>query len=58
MVVLGKGFQNHIDNLRSVLDRFRQYGLKLKPSKYQLFQRKVEFLGREVDDNGMQIGRS
>lgn len=58
MVVLGKGFQNHIDNLRSVLDRFRHNGLTLKLSKCQLFQRKVEVLGREVDGNGMQIGRS
>ena len=56
MIVLGKDFQNHIDNLRSVFERFRHYGLKKKPSKCSLFQRKVEFLGREVDENGMKIG--
>jgi hypothetical protein len=30
-------------NLRAVLVRFREYGLKLKPKKCELFQKEVEF---------------
>jgi hypothetical protein len=32
----------------AVLVRFREYGLKLKPKKCELFQKEVEFLGRVV----------
>ena len=39
-----------------VLERFRLYGLKLKPRKCELFRRKVEFLGRVDGEEGMVIG--
>ena len=51
VIVLGKDFQDHLGNLRKVLQRFSEFQLKLKPKKCVLFQRKVEFLGREVGEN-------
>jgi hypothetical protein len=42
-------------NLRAVLVRFREYGLKLKPKKCELFQKEVEFLGRVVGPRGIYI---
>jgi hypothetical protein len=36
----------------AVLVRFREYGLKLKPKKCELFQKEVEFLGRVVGPRG------
>jgi hypothetical protein len=38
ILVLGKDFEGHLANLRAVLVRFREYGLKLKPKKCELFQ--------------------
>jgi hypothetical protein len=38
------------------LVRFREYGLKLKPKKCELFQKEVEFLGRVVGPRGIYIG--
>jgi hypothetical protein len=38
------------------LVRFREYRLKLKPQKCELFQKEVEFLGRVVERKGMHIG--
>jgi hypothetical protein len=55
-VVLGKDFEGHLANLRAVLVRFREYGLKLKPKKCELFQKEVEFLGRVVGPRGIYIG--
>ena len=49
ILVMGKSFEDHMSNLRIVLDRFRHYGLKLKPAKCELFQSEVEFLGRKVN---------
>ncbi|GFO20023.1 retrovirus-related pol polyprotein from transposon 17.6 [Plakobranchus ocellatus] len=53
--VLGRSYDDHIDNLRKVFERFRIYGLRLKPRKCSLFRREVEFLGRLVSKNGIQI---
>jgi hypothetical protein len=56
ILVLGKDFEGHLANLRAVLVRFREYRLKLKPTKCELFQKGVEFLGRVVGPRGMHIG--
>ncbi|VDI38341.1 Hypothetical predicted protein [Mytilus galloprovincialis] len=53
---VSKDIASHLANLRAVLQRFREYGLKLKPKKCELFQEKVEFLGRVVSRQGMNIG--
>ena len=55
VVVLGCSFDDHVNNLRLVLERFRDYKLKLKPKKCSFFQRRVEFLGREVDGEGLHL---
>jgi hypothetical protein len=54
ILVLGRDFHEHLDNIRDVLDRFRSYGLK--PKKCVLFRKKVEFLGRTVGENGLCVG--
>ncbi|VDI75819.1 Hypothetical predicted protein, partial [Mytilus galloprovincialis] len=56
ILVLGQNLEAHFANLRAVLQRFREFGLKLKPKKCELFQKKVEFLGRVVGEGGMEIG--
>lgn len=42
--------------LRQVLQRFREYDLKFKPKKCELFRRRVEFLGRQVSGTGVEMG--
>jgi len=46
VIILGRTFEEHLTNLRAVFDRFRQAGLKLKPSKCALCQPEVEFLSQ------------
>ena len=55
IVILGKNFQDHLENLVEALNRFRQYGLKLKPKKCTFCLKKVEFLGRIVGENSIEI---
>nr|XP_054762021.1 uncharacterized protein LOC129268495 [Lytechinus pictus] len=55
VVVLGKSFEDHMNNLREVLQRFRSFKLKLKPKKCELFRREVEFLGRNVGENKISL---
>ena len=54
-VVLGKNFDGGLTNLQAALERFRQFTLKLKPNKCQLFQPEVEFLGKLVNANGISV---
>ena len=56
ILVLGSDFQSHLNNLRHVFERFRKYQLKLKPKKCVLFTKTVEFLGRKVSADGLEIG--
>lgn len=56
ILVMGKNFHDHLCNLRAVFERFRQYGIKLKPHKCDLCKQEVSFLGRTVNKCGMAIG--
>ena len=53
--VVGEEFDDTLANLVEVLARFRQYGLKLKPRKCELFTQEVKFLGRKVNPSGIQV---
>ena len=55
IVVLGTNFEDHMQSLIRVFTRFKQYNLKLKPSKCQLFQTEVNFLGKVVGNNGISV---
>ena len=58
IIVLGKSFENGLGNLRNVLHRFRDFNLKLKPKKCELFKDQVEFLGKLVIAKGMSVSPS
>lgn len=55
VVVLGTDFDSHMENLYKVFSRFRKYNLKLKPSKCNLLQTQVKFLGKIVSENGIAV---
>ena len=54
VLILGTTAETHLDNLRQVFERFRQYGLKFKSKKYEFFLQKVKFLGRSVSSTGVE----
>ena len=53
VIVLGHTFQEHLCNLRSVLQRLRESGLRLKPSKCSFFQSEVQYLGYIISRKGV-----
>lgn len=37
IIILGRSFREHLDNLQAVFSHLREAGLKLKPPKYESF---------------------
>jgi len=54
-IVLDRTFDEHLANMDTVLQRFRQANLKLKPTKCKIFQRRVRFLGHIVSADGVEV---
>ena len=54
VIVFGKTFDEHLNRLNEVLERFRDAGLKLKPKKCEFFEKEVQFLGYMVSQEGIR----
>ena len=55
IIILGKSFEDHLENLEMVFEQFRSYNLKLKPKKCAFFCKEVPFLGKGVSEKGVKI---
>ncbi|KRY17737.1 Retrovirus-related Pol polyprotein from transposon 17.6 [Trichinella patagoniensis] len=58
IVIFGRTFQEHFNNLEEVLQRIRQSGLKLKPAKCRLCAKEIAFLGHIVSRDGVRTDPS
>lgn len=54
LIVFSDSLEQHEQRLKHVLDRLREYGLKLSPKKCRFFQTSVKYLGHIVSKNGVQ----
>lgn len=54
VVIFGRSFPEMLERLEEVLQRLRDFGLKLKTSKCKLFQRKLIYLGHVVSAAGVE----
>ena len=48
LIVFSRMEEEHLHWLRVVFDRLREYNLKLKPSKCNLFKEKIDYLAHQV----------
>ena len=56
VIVFSRTEEDHLIQLRVVFERFREHGLKLKPSKCHFLWKEITFLGHKVSEEGMKPG--
>ena len=56
VIVFSPTEEEHLTQLQAVFERFREHGLKLKPSKCHFLQKEIAFLGHKVSEEGMKLG--
>ena len=54
IISFGTTFDDALDNLTFIFERFRSYGLQLKSAKCHLFRTSVPFLGHVVGRRGLE----
>jgi hypothetical protein len=54
ILIFGRSVDEHLERLKSVLQRIKEAGLKLSPSKCFFLKREVEYLGHVVPAAGIQ----
>ena len=54
VIVYSRTEEEHLTRLRAVFERFRESGLKLKPSKCNFFRTEINYLGHTVSAKGME----
>ncbi len=53
IIIFGRTFQEHLQNLQAVFEQLRQAGLRLKPPKCSFLQSEVLYLGHVVSREGV-----
>lgn len=54
ILVIGKSFEEHLENLRQVFARLRKAGLRLKPTKCHFVKQHAKYLGYVVSMQGLR----
>ena len=54
IITFSKTAEEHLHQLHVVFDLFREYNLKLKPSKCSLFKEEINYLVHQVSKEGVQ----
>ncbi|GFX28125.1 hypothetical protein TNCV_424521 [Trichonephila clavipes] len=54
IIIVGCSFEEHLKNIRRVLQKLKEANLKLSPSKSHLFRREVTYLGHIISAEGVR----
>lgn len=52
IIVVGKTYEEHKQNLNAVLQRIQEWGFRLRASKCKFFMQELNYLGFIIDSNG------
>ena len=52
VLILGRSFRKHLQNIQAVFERLHNAGLKLQPAKCAFLQKEVKYLGHVITQEG------
>ncbi|GBM33653.1 Retrovirus-related Pol polyprotein from transposon 17.6 [Araneus ventricosus] len=55
IIIVGRTFQEHLNNIRKVFQRLQKANLKLSPKKIRFFRKEVSYLGHLISADGVKI---
>ncbi|EGT41840.1 hypothetical protein CAEBREN_11901 [Caenorhabditis brenneri] len=58
VLIFSKTYDEHLDTLERVLQRFRQYNLKVSPKKCDLVRKSIVFLGHQINEDNYEPNKS
>ena len=58
IIIFSKDQDNHLERLEAMFQKLEQAGLKLKPSKCELFQWQITYLGHIISAQGIATNES
>ena len=53
IIILSRTEEEHLEQMRVVFDQFREHGLKLKPSKCEVFKTEINYLAHHMSKTGV-----
>ena len=53
VIIFSRTEEEHLEQMHVVFDRFREHGLKLKPSKCEVFKTEINYLAHHVSKRGV-----
>ena len=53
ILVTGNNDAHHLENLKAVLNRLEQFGLRAQKEKCEFFRSSLEYLGHVIDSKGL-----
>ena len=53
VIIFSQMEEEHLEQMRVLFDRFREHGLKLKPSKCEVFKTEINYLAHHVSKRGV-----
>ena len=53
VIIFSRTEEEHLERMRVIFDRFREHGLKLKPSKCEVFKTEINYLAHHMSERGI-----
>ncbi|GBN99011.1 Retrovirus-related Pol polyprotein from transposon 297 [Araneus ventricosus] len=54
IIIVGRTFEEHLNNIRKVFQRLQKANLKLSPKKCRFFRKEVSYLGHTISSDGVK----
>ena len=55
ILIFSKSYEEHLQHLKAVFEKFQAAGLKIKLSKCQFFKTQLHYLGHKISANGLEL---